>query len=189
MQQVNDCTRTRNGTRINGFKTGAELMSNLQRLCKSRISTEALKFGTVGLLSFLVDFGIFNSLRSTWVFNTNSWPQTYFGATIISVTLSTICAWIGNRYWTFRDNRRRNFSFELLEFAAVALLGLTTNLLCVWTSHEVLGLKNQFADNISRYIVGLALATILRFLLYRFWVYGDYRKDILAKNVKNPIQK
>ncbi len=139
----------------------------------------ALKFGVIGIVGYVVDVGVFNLLLL------GAGPRAPFfeeplGAKIVSVTVSTLVTWFGNRYWTFREHRRRNVVLELLEFAAVAVGGLAIGLLCLWTSHYVLGLRSLLADNISSNVVGLILSTIFRFVLYRYWVYGHHRKDGLT---------
>jgi putative flippase GtrA len=133
----------------------------------------ALKFGVVGLVGFFTDVGIFNVLRLS-LFDEPIVPK------VISVAIATLVTWFGNRYWTFREHRRKNYLLELAEFAAVAVGGLLIGLLCLWISHYVLGFRTVVADNISGNVIGLALGTAFRFFLYRFWVYGHHRKDGLS---------
>jgi putative flippase GtrA len=144
-----------------------------------RLIRYAIKFGIVGILAYLIDVAVFNLLR-IGVFGTGTWFQSPLGATVVSVTVSTVFAWIGNRYWTFREHRRKNYLLELVEYGAVAVVGLGINLACVWISHYVLGFDSLLADNISRNIIGVGLATLFRFLMYRYWVYGQHRKDGLS---------
>ena len=56
---------------------------------------EVGKFGIVGGLSFAIDFAIFNVLLRQG-FET-------LAAKTISTTIATTFAFIGNRYWTWRD--------------------------------------------------------------------------------------
>lgn len=133
----------------------------------------ALKFGVVGLVGFFTDLALFNLLRAT-LFDEPLAPK------IISVAVATLVTWFGNRYWTFREHRRKNYLLELVEFAAVAVGGLLIGLLCLWVSHYLLGFNSIVADNISGNGVGLVLGTAFRFFLYRFWVYGHHRKDGLS---------
>jgi putative flippase GtrA len=133
----------------------------------------ALKFGVVGLVGFFTDIAIFNLLRVS-VFDEPIAPK------IISVAIATLVTWFGNRYWTFREHRRKNYLLELLEFGAVALGGLLIGLLCLWVSHYLLGFDSIVADNIAGNVIGLFLGTAFRFFLYRFWVYGHHRKDGLS---------
>jgi putative flippase GtrA len=142
-----------------------------------RLVRYALKFGVVGLIGYVIDFAIFNALRT---FGTGFWSDP-IGATIVSVSVAIVVTWIGNRYWTFREFRRKNVVVEFLEFLVVALIGMGISVLCVWISHYVLGFTSLVADNIAKNVVGLAIATTFRFLLYRFWVFGPQRDDGLAK--------
>lgn len=144
-----------------------------------RLIRYALKFGVIGFAGFMIDVVIFNLLR-IGVFGSDHFFQGPIGAKIVSVTLATLATWFGNRYWTFREHRRQNFMLELLEFAAIAVVGMGISLLCLWVSHYLLGFDNLLADNISTNVIGLGLATAFRFLMYRFWVYGHHRSDGLT---------
>ena len=139
----------------------------------------ALKFGVIGLLGYAIDVGIFNVLR-LGVFGEGSFFQGPIGAKIISVSIATLVSWFGNRFWTFREHRRKNYVLELFEFAAVAVGGLGIGLLCLLVSHYMLGYQTLLADNISTNVIGLLLSTTFRFLLYRYWVYGHHRSDGLS---------
>lgn len=139
----------------------------------------AIKFGIVGLIGYIIDVGIFNALR-LGLLGDDHFLQGPIGAKIASVTIATLVTWFGNRYWTFRENRRKNFMLELLEFSTIAVVGMGISLLCLYISHYLLGFTSLLADNISTNIVGLAIATTFRFLMYRYWVYGDHRPDGLA---------
>lgn len=139
----------------------------------------ALKFGVIGLIGYLIDVGVFNLLR-LGVIGEGTVLQQPITAKIVSVSIATLVTWFGNRYWTFRERRRHNFMLELLEFSAIAAVGLGIGVLCLWISHYLLGFDNLVADNISSNIIGVALATMFRFLMYRFWVYGSRRKGGLA---------
>lgn len=144
-----------------------------------RLLSYALKFGVVGLIGYGIDVGIFNMLR-LGVFGHDHFFAGPLGAKIISVTISTLVTWFGNRYWTFREHRRQNIMLELLEFCTIAIIGMGIALLCLYISHYVMGYTSLLADNISSNVVGLILATGFRFLLYRFWVYSPGRSDGLT---------
>lgn len=153
-------------------------MKRLASWLRTRLVADAWKFGVVGLVGFIVDVGIYNALRlgasGDGFF---SGPLT---AKLVSVSVAVIVSWFGNRYWTFREHRRKNFVLEMFEFAVVAVAGLGISLACGFVSHYLLGLQNLVADNISVNVVGLVLGTVFRFLLYRYWVFGHHRKDGLA---------
>jgi putative flippase GtrA len=138
-----------------------------------------VKFGVVGLIGLVIDVVLFNALR-IGVFGEGTWAQSAIGAKTISTTVAIIFNWLGNRYWTFRRHRRRHALREFAEYAVVSLGGMAIALLCLWISHYVLGYTSLLADNIATNVVGLALGTAFRFLLYRYWVFGHHRADGLS---------
>ncbi|MDQ0574672.1 GtrA family protein [Agromyces albus] len=139
----------------------------------------AVKFGVVGLIGLVIDVTLFNLLR-LGVFGDDHWAQSAIGAKTISTSVAIVFNWLGNRYWTFRRHRRRNYLREFAEYLVVSLGGMAIALICLWVSHHVLGFTSLVADNIATNVVGLALGTAFRFLLYRFWVYGHHRADGLS---------
>lgn len=151
-------------------------LRRVARLIYDRFIKYALKFGVVGIIAFVIDVVVFNLLR-IGAFGTDHFAQGALGASIISIAVSTLFSWVANRLWTFRERRRKNYALELFEFLVVAAAGAVINVGCVWISHYVLGFTSLLADNISKNVVGLGLATMFRFLMYRFWVYGSHRKD------------
>jgi putative flippase GtrA len=138
-----------------------------------------VKFGVVGLIGLLIDVALFNALR-LGVFGEGTWAQSAIGAKTISTTVAIVFNWLGNRYWTFRNHRRRNYLREFAEYVIVSLGGMAIALGCLWISHHWLGYTSLVADNIATNVVGLALGTAFRFLLYRYWVFGQHRSDGLS---------
>ncbi|WP_162940258.1 GtrA family protein [Gryllotalpicola protaetiae] len=154
-------------------------MKNLIVALYDRFIRDALKFLVVGGAGFVIDAGVFNLMR-VGATGHGHFFQGPIGAKIVSVAVATIVTWVGNRYWTFREHRRQNYLLEFVEFTAISLAGLGLNLLCLWVSHYLLGFTSLLADNISGTLIGTVLAMVFRFVLYRYWVYGHYRKDGLT---------
>lgn len=142
------------------------------------VKTYALKFGVVGIIAYIVDVGVFNLLRLMMPEGEVPWQQLMW-ARVIAFVVSTIVAWLGNRYWTFRRHRRTDVVREFFEFAVVAVAGLGIVLACLYVSHYMLGFDSLLADNISSNVIGFVLATAFRFLMYRYWVYGNHRKGAI----------
>ncbi|MBC7724669.1 MAG: GtrA family protein [Burkholderiaceae bacterium] len=130
------------------------------------------RFGLVGLVGVVIDFSVFNLLRST-VLAPELVSHGPLAAKAISVSVAIVANWLGNRYWTFRAERRPHLLREAFEFAVVSVGGMAIALGCLWVSHYALGFTSTFADNISANVVGLALGTAFRFWLYRTWVFPD----------------
>jgi putative flippase GtrA len=131
---------------------------------------EMVKFGAVGAIAFLVDVGTFNLLRFGLGGGgpLESKPIT---AKILSATLATVVAWLGNRLWTFRHRRRASAGHELALFVVFNVAGMAIALGCLAFSHYVLDLRSARADNISANGVGLVLGTLFRFWAYRVFVF------------------
>jgi len=139
-----------------------------------RLITQFARFGVVGLVGLVVDVSVFNLLRLTLlspshVHNGPLWAK------VISTSLAIIVNWLGNRYWTFRHQRRASWWREGLEFALVSVGGLLIAVGCLWFSEYVLGLRSLLADNIATNGVGLVLGTLFRFVFYRIWVFRPTR--------------
>jgi putative flippase GtrA len=134
------------------------------------------RFGLVGGVGLVVDFGVFNLLRAT-IFDPDQIHEGPVFAKIISTILAIIVNWIGNRFWTFREHRGRQLVREGIEFGIVSVGGLLIGLLCLFVSHYLLGFTSLLADNISSNVIGLALGTAFRFSLYRLWVFSPRRGE------------
>lgn len=139
------------------------------------------RFGVVGLFGLVVDVGIFNLLHVT-VLSPTVVPNGPLWAKVISTSVAIVVNWLGNRYWTFRHQRRSHWVREGIEFVLVSIGGLLIAVGCLWFSEYVLDLRSLLADNIATNVVGLALGTIFRFVFYRFWVFGPTRESTNSRS-------
>jgi len=129
---------------------------------------ELLRFGSVGLVAFVVDLGLFNLLRFGPGELLGEKPLT---AKVVSVSVATVVAWLGNRYWTFAHARTQDHGRELLAFALANVGGMLVAVGCLAFSHYLLDLTSPLADNIAANGVGLVLGTAFRYVAYRYWVF------------------
>jgi putative flippase GtrA len=134
-----------------------------------RLTAELAKFGTVGVVAYVVDVGTYNLL----VFGGGEGPlhDKPLTAKTIAGVLATLVAYGGNRQWTFRDRDRRGVLREYAMFLGVNAVALGITLLPLAVSRYVLDLRGPLADNISANIFGVALGTLFRFVAYRTWVF------------------
>jgi putative flippase GtrA len=152
----------------------------------ARLVRELAKFGSVGMVALVVDVGTFNLLR----FAGGDGPlhDKPLTAKTISVVLATLVAYLGNRYWTYRDRRRTGFAREYFLFFTLNAIGLGIALTCLWFSHYVLNLRTPLADNVSANVIGLALATAFRFVSYRKLVFPiQSDDDELTRELRQPV--
>ncbi|MES2171119.1 MAG: GtrA family protein [Actinomycetota bacterium] len=143
---------------------------------------QGVSFLAVGGVGFVVDLVVFNLLRTSVLANDP------IVAKVISTTLAIAVNWIGNRYWTFRSQRRRGSRAQVvregIEFGVVSAIGSLIALGCLWVSHYGFGFTSLLDDNIATNVIGLALGTAFRFVLYRVWVFGDRRVTVSAEPVE-----
>ena len=140
------------------------------------LTGQVMKFVAVGGVGFLVDVGVFNLLLLHPASHA-AWPMIAKSA---STAVAIAVNWIGNRLWTFRDQRRADTAREGIEFLVASLVGSGVALLCLGVSHYVLGFTSTLADNISANVVGLILGSAVRFVAYRWWVFADRSDSAVA---------
>jgi len=144
---------------------------------------EMLKFGMVGAVAFVIDLGGYNLL----VFG----PGQVFGAEnldkpltarVISASVATLAAWVGNRLWTFRHRRNRPAHHELGLFIGFNVAAMVISVVCLGFSRYVLDLHSQLADNVTN-ILGIGVGTLFRFWTYRKFVFAG--EDLLKSADKS----
>ncbi len=145
---------------------------------------EMAKFGAVGAIAFVVDFGVFNLMRTGIIGGEHGLAEKPLTAKTISVLAATVVAWLGNRYWTFRHRRRASARREFVLFAVMNVGGLAISLACLAFSHYVLGLTSTLADNVAGNVIGLGLGTLFRFWAYRQLVFttADEQELLVGPN-------
>ena len=126
------------------------------------------KFGIVGATAFAVDTLIFNVLLVVHV--------TSLLAATISMCIAASVAFVGNRFWTWRDRSRTSLRREYLLYFLFNLVGLGIALGCLAISIYALGemwptFKGTIAQNVAKNVVGMAMGTAFRFWAYRQIVF------------------
>lgn len=134
---------------------------------------EVGKFGIVGLLAFCLDTALYNLFVFGVPGSGGMGPMhdIPLRAKIAATAFSTIFAYLGNRYWTFRHRRRPGRTHEFLLFVFFNIIGLGIAVFCLGFSRYALGLDSQLADNLSANGVGLVLGTLFRYWAYRTYVF------------------
>ena len=133
-----------------------------------RLVRELGKFGVVGGVSYVIDLTFFNLFLG---------PLGGIGAKIASTVIAATCAFIGNRFWTWRDRERSGLRREYLLYFFFNAVGLGIALACLWISHSGLGhfwpdiFHTRLADNIAAQGFGLVLGTTFRFWSYKRFVF------------------
>jgi putative flippase GtrA len=132
------------------------------------------KFGVIGVIAWVVDTGVFNVMLSM--------QGNRYWAAVVSTSVSATVAFIGNRFWTWRDRPRSGLRREYILYAIFNVVGLAISLACLGLSHEVLGsmwpsvFHTRLADNVAKQGVGLLLGTMFRFWSYRRFIFREAPK-------------
>lgn len=134
---------------------------------------ELIKFAIVGGTTFIIDSGIFYTLKLTIL---EPKPVT---AKIISGIVAVIASYILNREWSFRDRGGRERHHEALLFFGVSGVGVLLSMGPLWVSSYMLELRvpmvsltmENIADFVSAYIIGNLLQMGFRFWAFRRWVF------------------
>jgi putative flippase GtrA len=141
---------------------------------------EIAKFGVVGAVAYIVDFGLFNVLHSSGL-----GP---LSAKTISTIVAATVAYFGNRHWSFTHRARTGLRREYTIFVVLSAVGLGIALACLGFGYYVLGQQSRLAANFWGNIVGTGLGTIFRFWAYKKFVFlaPDHPK---ALSIPDPAAK
>lgn len=124
----------------------------------------------MGGISFIIDIVLFNVAIQAW-------GMERLTAKTFSTVVAASIAFVGNRFWTWRNRERSGLAREYLLYFFFNAVGLGIALACLGISHYGLGsiwpavFKNVLADNIAANVVGVVLGTLFRFWSYRRFVF------------------
>jgi putative flippase GtrA len=127
------------------------------------LARELAKFGTIGAIAFVIDTGSTNLFR----FGIGWGPLI---SKVLATVIAATIAYLGNRYWTFRDREQSGLAREYFLFFLLNGVGLLISLLVIGFVTYTLGLEDPLSYNIAL-LVGTALATLFRFWSYKKWVF------------------
>ncbi|MBJ8338435.1 MULTISPECIES: GtrA family protein [Antrihabitans] len=136
---------------------------------------ELIKFAIVGGTTFVIDSGIFYTLKLTVL---EEKPVT---AKIISGVIAVIASYILNREWSFKNRGGREKHHEALLFFLVSGVGVVLAFIPLYISSYVFDLRvpdvsltvENIADFVSAYIIGNLMQMAFRFWAMRRFVFPD----------------
>jgi putative flippase GtrA len=147
---------------------------NLIKSPKER--TRFIKFGIVGIIGSVIDFGVFNLL--TVVFHFPALPSS-----IISFLLAVINNFVLNRYWTFPDAREGPLTKQLTQFSFVSLIGLLIRTpLFALMEKLLIPLAERTAPNLltptilghnASLAIAIGVVMLWNYFVNRFWTFKN----------------
>lgn len=144
-----------------------------------RERTRFSKFLVVGIIGFLIDFGIFNLLFRI------------IGLSyVLSADISLFCAIISNffwnRYWTYPDSRSKPLVRQFFQFTIVNLIGglpIRTAILNYLEPEvtklfhlireDYLFLTANWMGKYTTFIIAVFIVLLWNFFVNRYWTYSD----------------
>jgi putative flippase GtrA len=124
-----------------------------------------VKFGIVGAVGAVIDFGLLNLLRGVF-----GWDLVW--ANTVSVSAAIISNFIWNRLWTFPESRARKKRKQLPQFTLVNLIGLLINNVIVVGIDALLvpHIGEPLSYNIAK-VLAIGVVLFWNFGINRLWTY------------------
>ncbi|GLW05417.1 hypothetical protein Misp01_05470 [Microtetraspora sp. NBRC 13810] len=124
---------------------------------------ELAKFGVIGAVAFVIDFGVTNWAR----YGLDLGPMI---SKVIATVIAATFAYLGNRFWTWRHREQNGMAREYILFFVLNGIGLLISLLVIGFVSYTLNLHDPLSYNIAL-IIGTGLGTLFRFWSYKKWVF------------------
>ncbi|WP_380162212.1 GtrA family protein [Kineococcus sp. R86509] len=137
----------------------------MREFLRSERMGEVVRFLISGGIAYLADLLVFNLLLLAGVDS--------ILAKVVSSVIAIFIAFLGSRYYTWRDRRSVHPGREYAMFFLFSAIAAGLQLLCLAITHNGLGWTSALADNISGNVVGMAIAMVFRFLTFRTFVFPD----------------
>ena len=111
-----------------------------------KLINQLLKFGLVGGIAFLIDYGL--------LFICTEWFGIYyFISSIISFSVSVIFNYIASVLWVFAVDQEKSKTKNFIIFIALSIVGLGINQIIMYYGVEVLNLYYMLIKLIATFIV------------------------------------
>ena len=164
--------------------------------------TRFIKFGVVGVIGAIVDFGIFNLLRWLLIPLASDGGQTVLPllgsfetisillavASGISFIAAIISNFFWNRYWTYPDSRSKSLRRQFVQFFLVNFIAIFIRVPIVGATHgffesmahSLLSITDKTAaligDNVAL-VFAVGIVMFWNFFVNRYWTYADVGKE------------
>jgi putative flippase GtrA len=129
---------------------------------------ELAKFGIVGAVNTVLDFGLANLLYLGF-----GWPT--LGAKTTSVAVAATSSFFMNRHWTFRHRARTGLRREYTLFFLLNGVGLLIANACILVVERGFGKTGALWFNVAQ-VAGLALGMVFRFTTYKRYVFVSHER-------------
>lgn len=126
--------------------------------------TRFIKFGMVGVLNTLINWGIFYFLNYIGVY--------YIVSNVIGYTVATINSYLWNSKWVFNYTNERFKT--LIKFVLLNLFGMTINTGILFILVEGFKIKKMVAVIIATFIV-----MIINYFINKLWIFRKKEVELI----------
>ena len=95
----------------------------------------------------------------------------------VTIPVSILVAYMGNRHWTWKDRQRTGARREITLFFVINGIALIFGVTSLAISRYVLGFESALSDNIAANVIGVGLGTLFRFYMYRTVVFKKHPEE------------
>ena len=148
--------------RIESWEWVLNVMAGLYQRWRHLVH-ELAKFGIVGAVNTVLDFGLANLLYLAL-----GWPSV--AAKTASVAVAATSSYFMNRHWTFRHRARTGLRREYTLFFLLNGVGLLISDACILIVERGFDRTGALWFNLAQ-VAGLALGMVFRFTTYKRWVF------------------
>jgi putative flippase GtrA len=127
------------------------------------IVKELSAFGVVGAVCLVLDLGLFQVLYAEFGVDAVL-------AKLIAAVVSTTAAFLGHRFWSFSHRTHTQLHRDYVRFVLVNVGTLVLSLGIVAFVRYPLGQENALVLQVAN-IISIGIGTVIRFLVYRAWVF------------------
>ena len=125
---------------------------------------ELAKYGTVGLTALAVNIVATNL---AW----HAMPDAKLPDSIIGTGVGTLVAYVGNRFWTYKECDSISRGREFFLFVFINCIGMMIETVPLSVSTYLLHLDGTLASNVAKFGFGTSLGMVFRLWTYRTWVF------------------
>ena len=107
-------------------------MKGLRENTMGKLVQQFMKFGVVGVIAFVIDYGLMVALTELAGVN-------YLISATISFTVSVVFNYLASMRYVFTHKQGLSRRREFVIFVVLSVIGLLINNLCMWAGVELLG--------------------------------------------------
>lgn len=141
-----------------------------------KLIAQLMKFGVVGGIAFLIDYGLMVALTELCGIN-------YLISATISFTVSVVFNYFASMRYVFRHKEGMSRRREFIIFVVLSIIGLGINNILMWLGTSLLGITYLITK-----IFATAAVTIYNFITRKIFLDAGNSGESTAEEIADSIQ-